>query len=300
MNGRTAVLWAIPMIVVATGCQQPKAVTGTATALAPVEVRTAIVGRGDIEQVIPLPATLAGFTEVDVYSKLPGRLLEKRRVEGDLVQENEVVCLVDRDEPAMKFEPVAVRSPIAGMVLRYNADVGNSVMPQTGMNRPLFTVARIDRVKAELYVGEKDAARIRPGQVCRVYTDGNRGVWHTGSVVRVSPAFDPMTGKSRVDVELSNPNRALRPGMFVIVEIVVDVRRNVVLVPRAAVTEETYGERSVVTVVRDDKAYEQDVVTGVFNERVAEVVSGLKPGDEVIVQGFYGIVDGTPVRRVNQ
>jgi RND family efflux transporter MFP subunit len=247
-----------------------------------------------------LPATLVGLTEVDVYSKLPGRLLEKRRSEGDLVQENEVVCLVDRDEPAMKFEPVAVRSPIAGMVLRYNADIGNSVLPQSGLNRPLFTVARIDRVKAELHVGERDAARIRTGQVCRVYTSGNNGSWHSGSVVRVSPAFDPMTGKSRVEVELANPDRALRPGMFVIVEIVTAVRRNVILIPRSAVTEETYGERSVVTVVRDDKAYERDVTTGIANERMVEVLTGLQPGEELVVQGFYGIIDGTPVRRVNQ
>ncbi|MDO8734169.1 MAG: hypothetical protein Q7K21_03305, partial [Elusimicrobiota bacterium] len=58
----------------------------------------------DVEEIINLTGDVRGLSEAKVYSKVPGKLQKKKKDVGDLVSKNEVVALVDRDEPALKFK----------------------------------------------------------------------------------------------------------------------------------------------------------------------------------------------------
>ncbi|MDH5173932.1 MAG: hypothetical protein OEW43_01595, partial [Elusimicrobiota bacterium] len=80
-------------------------------------VKTVPAGRGDIEEIIFLNGDIRGLREVDVYTRVSGKLIKKNKEEGESVRKGEVVALIDRDEPALGFTKAEVKAPIEGTVI---------------------------------------------------------------------------------------------------------------------------------------------------------------------------------------
>jgi len=87
-------------------------------------VKTIPAGKGDIEEIISLNGDIRGLREVDVYTRVSGKLIKKIKEEGESVKKGEVVALIDRDEPALGFTKAEVKAPIKGTVIRYYVDIG--------------------------------------------------------------------------------------------------------------------------------------------------------------------------------
>ena len=111
-----------------------------------------------------------------------------------------------------------------------------------------------------------------------------------GTVAVVNSTADPLARKFRVEVQADNPDLVLRPGTFGSVLFEVQSRDNVLVVPQKAVLDNTH-----VFIVENGRAARRDVTLGLRNTLVIEVIAGLKEGDEVIVEGNYGLIAGTPV-----
>jgi membrane fusion protein (multidrug efflux system) len=79
------------------------------------------------------------------------------------------------------------------------------------------------------------------------------------------------------------------------VRIIGEIRTNVLIVPTAALTHNDDGEKVVMVVGADNKAKEQPVQTGLATHDFTEILSGLKPGDQVVVRGLQGLPDGALV-----
>ncbi|HCJ67386.1 MAG TPA: hypothetical protein DHV62_08725, partial [Elusimicrobia bacterium] len=127
---------------------------------------------GKIEETVSLVGDIYGWREVKVYTKVNGRLAKKMKDEGEMVKENEVVALVNRDEPALKYTEAEIKSPIDGIITKYFADIGDDVFPAQPMPRePVFTIADINKVKLEAHLSEKDIAKVAKGQKVRIFVD---------------------------------------------------------------------------------------------------------------------------------
>ncbi|HFE54097.1 MAG TPA: hypothetical protein ENK07_11670 [Bacteroidetes bacterium] len=87
-----------------------------------------------------------------------------------------------------------------------------------------------------------------------------------------------------------NPGLAIKPGMFADVTVVVEEHPDAVVVPRIAVLGD-----SVVFVAEKNVARERRVRVGLKNKHEVEILDGLRPGEAVIVEGNYGLTDGTPL-----
>jgi RND family efflux transporter MFP subunit len=106
---------------------------------------------------------------------------------------------------------------------------------------------------------------------------------------------DVKTGTIRVAGAFDNPDGFLRPGQFGRVRVVTGIQKGALLVPQRAVVE-TQGSYSVVVVGADSKASIRPVKAG---ERVGQmwiINEGVKPGEQVIVQGIQKAREGTPVQ----
>jgi HlyD family secretion protein len=130
---------------------------------------------------------------------------------------------------------------------------------------------------------EVDGARIQVGQRAKVSVDSHPGQRFPGRVVRVAPYVLDVEAQNRtleVEVELDDEqfSATLLPGTSADVEVVLDVRDDVPRIPTSALIA---GER--VLVVRDGRLVEQSVEIGLKNWDHAEVLSGLEPGQQVVV-----------------
>jgi len=257
-------------------------------------VKVLPANRGNIEQVIFLNGDIHGLREVDVYTRVSGKLVKKVKEEGENVKKDELVALIDRDEPALGFTKAEVRAPISGTIIRYYVDIGDSVIPQEPMpQEPVFNIAYMDKVKTVVNVGEKDISKLREGEKVRVSVDAYPGESFPGRVVKVAPAVDPRSRKLKVELEIENKDHRLKPGMFADVEIVYNEHKNSLVVPTIAVLER--GERKVLFTIEDGRAQLREVKTGVSDGEKIEIIEGLKEGETVIVEGNFGLSDGARV-----
>ena len=97
----------------------------------------------------------------------------------------------------------------------------------------------------------------------------------------------------RVNAVFDNRDEALKPGMFITVELALERRDNAILVDEEALVPE--GARQYVFVVRDNRAVRVEVKLGNRQQGTVEVVEGLKAGEQVIVRGTSRVRPNQPV-----
>jgi len=186
----------------------------------------------------------------------------------------------------------SIRSPISGVVAERKIKVGNMVLP----NQATFRVTSLDPLLAVLHVPERQMGKLRVGQLAKLSIDAIKDVEFIGKIKRVSPVVDPATGTVKVTVEMYDPSRQLKPGMFARLNIIYDVRKNTMLVPKDAIMAE--DKESAVYVVKDSLALRQVVETGYVNTTHIEILSGLAPQDTVVTTGKGSLKDSSKVELV--
>ncbi|HCJ67387.1 MAG TPA: hypothetical protein DHV62_08730 [Elusimicrobia bacterium] len=102
-----------------------------------------------------------------------------------------------------------------------------------------------------------------------------------------------MTRKLKLGIEVANKEFYLKPGMFGRAEIIVREYDNILTVPLKAVLDR--GKQKIVLTVRENKAKMLPVETGINDEENMEIKRGLTVGERVIVEGNYGLLEGTEV-----
>jgi membrane fusion protein (multidrug efflux system) len=260
-----------------------------------VPVTIAEVKKILIEEELQLTGDVRGLNEARLYPKVAGRLLRKIKDSGDIVQKGEVVALVDRDEPALKFEAAEVTSPLDGVLTRYFLDLGQNVTPAT----PVCEVAVVSPVKIVVRVTERDCPRVRIGMAARFTCDPYPGETFRGRVTKMSNAMDEASRSADVEIEATNPGNKLKPGMFANVSIVVRSKPGALSIPRDCLA--ATGETTQVFIVDASSiARKKDVKIGIVRTTDAEVVSGLSVGDKVITLGWNNLAEGAAVSVVEK
>lgn len=172
----------------------------------------------------------------------------------------------------------AIRSPIDGYVQARRASIGEYLTA----GAPIADVVRIEPLRLRLAIPEREAASVRQGQLVRVSLDsasGEKAPVQAGTVARLAPGLDPESRSLLIEADIPNPGQ-LRPGNFVHAQIVVG-QRQAPAVPESAVV--TFAGLQKVVLVQDGKAVERTVTTGAARQGEVEILSGLTPGDSVVI-----------------
>lgn len=196
------------------------------------------------------------------------------------------------DSAKLELDYTEIRAPISGVVSARNIKVGNTIK----QNDPTFTVTDLKPLLAYVHVPEKEFRRIAPGQTAEVVVDALGGERFIGNISRISPTVDPATGTFRARVEVDDPSRRLKPGMFARVNIVYERRKEALQLPRTAILDAD-GQQSVY-IVDDGRAQQRVIKTGLANGGWIEVLDGLSGDERVVTVGQAGLKSGTPVKIV--
>ncbi len=197
-------------------------------------------------------------------------------------------------EARLNLDHTKVTSPISGVIGERLRRPGDRIQPSD----KLFTVINTDEMIAIVHVPEKEVGIVRKGQKAFVSSQHLGDEQFSGWVKRVSPVVDPQSGTFKVTVGIGNEENRLRPGMFVNAHIVTDVHANTVLVPKTAIVYES--DKMHVFVVRDSIAQKIQLAVGYQDFEKVESLSGIEPGEKVIVVGQAGLKQGARVGIVAQ
>jgi HlyD family secretion protein len=186
-----------------------------------------------------------------------------------------------------------VTSPIAGIIADRPINAGEMANP----GAPLLTIVDISRVVARVNVPQNDSAAIKLGQTASVTQPGNSDRFE-GKVTVVSPAADPNTTTVQVWIQIDNPGERLKPGGAVHAAIATEVFKAASVVPVAAILPGEEGGTAVLAVSSDSIAHRRAVKLGVREGNQVQILSGVSPGEEVVVVGGMGIDDKAKVKIV--
>jgi membrane fusion protein, multidrug efflux system len=245
-------------------------------------------------------ATLSGATYRQTLAKLREQRFAKLLEQGVARQEEYDTALNEvniQKAQAELFEAqlakTEIRAPFDGVVgLRYVSE-GALINAATRV----ATLQRLDKLKIDFSVPEKYATRIRPGSpVTFTVAGGERSF--KGTIYAFDPRIDSVTRTVVIRAVALNTEGKLLPGAFATIALTLQEVENAILVPAVAVIPEM-NEKSVF-VIHDGKAERRVVETGTRLENSVHIISGLKPGDEVITSALQQMRNGQMVRVANQ
>lgn len=231
------------------------------------------------------------------------------------------------DKAADDLSKATIYAPLSGRVIALNAEEGEVVVSGT-MNNPasmIGTIADLSEILAEVDVDETEVAYLELGQPVTLAVDALPDEEFSGEVVEIGSSGSPRPRQPdviffKVKILLENPDPSLRPGMSARAEIETARNEDVLLAPiqsvvdrppvdkeAAADADEDDGaegegtlagdqdkddeEIQVVFVVEDDIAHQRPVETGLSDATLAEIVSGLEEGEEVVVGPYRSLKD---------
>ena len=199
--------------------------------------------------------------------------------------------------PAGVLTPPAAPGPAAGV------DVAVPVGGQVTAGTAILTIVDVSALGLVAEVDETDVLLVRPGLAATVELDAATGATYEGAVrsVDVLPTSSARGGVAyRVRLSLGTGQFGdgrdappPRPGMSAVVHLQVREAADAVTVPAAAVF--SADGRDAVWVVRDGRAERTDVTVGVQGQDVVQIVTGVAPGDSVVVRGTDQVTAGQEV-----
>lgn len=174
------------------------------------------------------------------------------------------------------------RSPVSGIVMEKKALQGMRFMP----GEALYQIADLSGVWVIADVFEQDIGLVKNGARASVKINAYPGKSFTGRVSYVYPTLTAETRTVPVRVELANPGRLLKPGMFAQVELPVGAKGRVITVPVSAVIDS--GTRQIVLVDQGAGRYEsREVKLGARSDTYVEVLDGVDDGEPVVVAANF-------------
>ncbi len=185
---------------------------------------------------------------------------------------------------------VPLRAPIAGVVVRVHAAVGEHVGPE----RPILWLVDPSRVEVVARVPEVDAHRLGPGRAAWAEPPGAPGRLApltgegVGRFLHAGPVVDPRTRTVPLVWEVENPDGALRPGQLLDVHVETRTTVDALALPAAALVAE--DARWIAFVQLGGETFERrDVTLGVRDGAWVEVRAGLAEGEWVVTHGGLAI-----------
>ncbi len=191
-----------------------------------------------------------------------------------------------------------VRAPFNGVVTERFVNTGALV----SSGAQLFTLTDFDSLVARIYVPERELDRISVGQEATVTSKAAVGRTVQGTVQRIAPVVDASTGTVKVTVSLPGRQeasaRSFLPGMYAEVTLTTERREDALLLPKSALVRR--DEEVFAFIIKENRAVERALTTGLENADYVQVVAGLEIADEIIMAGQAALKDGALIQRVDE
>jgi membrane fusion protein (multidrug efflux system) len=187
-----------------------------------------------------------------------------------------------------------VLAPLTGIVTDVTAKTGRQTTP----GEALVEIAAIDTVRVLIDVTVYEARALRKGMPVQILSQLDSAAHAAGWVDQIASSADPETRMLRVEALAPNLEHRLLPGMFITAGLELERIADAVAAPREALVYRESGLGAFV--VRDSLAHYIPVTVGAESGTLVQIVTGLTPGETVVVLGQHSLQDQSPVNPVPQ
>jgi cobalt-zinc-cadmium efflux system membrane fusion protein len=215
-------------------------------------------------------------TTTEVNARFPGLVKNVLVKWGDLVKKGDLLATIESNESLKEYE---VHAPTEGRILARNITSGNVAGVE-----PLFTIANLANVWAELHVFPQDLGKIKEGQMVTVYSqEGNRKV--KAPIAMILPTTDPLSQTVIAIVTVANPENEWRPGTIVRAQVLIAEQKVLLMVKSSSL--QNVNNKSVLFIKEGNRYQMREVELGVKNHQWVQIKKGLSPGAEYVVKNSF-------------
>jgi RND family efflux transporter MFP subunit len=251
-------------------------------------------------------ATKGAAAEAEAKRRVANRsrnLVTRGVISGEQAETDEAAALAaeaalaqaqsTRASASRRLGWIELVAPFDGVVVRVLKQAGESVDGTAAT--AVVELAAEHPVEVALDAPASELSRLKVGQRAEIVVDAAQAAPIEARVAGVAAAVDATTGTGPVRLDPSTEDAALLLGRVVNARIAVATNAGAIVVPARALRGGAGGAVEAVVVV-DHKARVRTVTTGIRDGDRVEVVSGLAPGDLVVVDDPVGLADGADVR----
>jgi membrane fusion protein, multidrug efflux system len=219
-----------------------------------------------------------------------GTVTEQQLNEAQNLYDNAEIQL---EQAEKQLSDATIKSPISGIITRKQVEEGEYI----NIGSPIVTIVDISRLRIKLNVSEANVYQLKLNDKAIITTDVYRGVTFEGNISFISSQGDD-SHNYPVEIVISNNSKyPLRSGTFANVKIKLPETGSALYIPResllGSITE------AQVYVAENNKAILKNIVVGNGNDKYLKIISGLKEGEEVIVNGQINLSENKAIKIVN-
>lgn len=258
-----------------------------------VTVRTEVLARSSMHTYIETDGSVESENSVKVYPDIAGKITESLTDLGSAVKKGDILAYVDPSTPGTKYELSRVTAPIAGSILSVPLPAGSAVTPQTSVT----TIGNLSSLCIKSFIPERFVAQLKTGLQADVTLEAYPGITFKASVRRISPVVDELSRTKEIILAFTVPDDRINSGMFADVKLFLQTYADTLSVPDTALVVRN-GKTIVYTAEPDNKASEHEVTAGISVDGRTQIVSGLKEGAKVIIEGQAALLNGSIVHEI--
>lgn len=260
--------------------------------------RAVTVEKGDLNITILSTGVVAPQNRLEIKPPIPGRVEQVLVEEGDRVRKGQILAWMSSSERAALldaarskgpeelkrweglYRPTPIIAPISGTIILKSVEPGQSFSTE-----PVLVLS--DRLTVKAQVDETDISQVKVGQKADIILDAYAKESISARVDKIAYDAKPVNNLTTyvVDVVPENTPEFMRSGMTANVTFMVETRSQVPLLPSEALKVEE-GQFYVLTPSpqKDAPPVQKPVKTGLSDGKQTEILSGLEPGDTVLIQ----------------
>lgn len=219
-------------------------------------------------------------------------LLEKGGISQEAYDQSQTeleAFQADKELLEEQLRKTEIRAPFSGKIGLRNVSVGSNLPAQA----LIANLQQTNQLKLDFQVPERYASLVKSGSEVKFNVDGNRKTFKA-TIVAIEPRIDANTRNLLVRAKVENQSQELFSGSFARVTLSLNQNAHAILIPTQAVVPILKGQK--VFVVSGDSVVERKIELGQRLDSVVQVVSGLEPGEEIVVKGVIQLRAGSKIK----
>jgi membrane fusion protein, multidrug efflux system len=236
---------------------------------------------------------ISAVNSVAVYPSIGGKIAATEVTLGSPVHKGDVIARVDPSEPGSNYALSPVYAPISGSIVSTPLKIGTTVTTSS----TITTIGDIANLQITADIPERYVAALKNGLKAEITVEAYPGVIFTAAVTHVSPVVDSTSRTKEIVLSFDKKDGRINAGMFGKVKLYTCDYTGYITVPSDAVV--TKSNKQYLYVTKDDGTVEQrEIKEGNSVDGIVQIISGVNPGEKVVVEGEQSLSDGSSVKDI--
>lgn len=256
-------------------------------------VRTVVAENTSITDYVTTNGEIETQASIEVFPSIGGKVVQMNVSLGSPVEKGDVIAYIDPSEAGSSYQKSPVVAPIAGSIISSPVKTGQKVTTGSVITK----IGDIENLQVVARVPERFVSELKIGQKAEISLEGYAGVVFSAYVVRISPVVDSATRTKEVILHFNHNDSRVNAGMFAKVKLYTTTYSGKPVIEQDAFV--TVADKYYLYVVKDGEKQtveKREVTLGKNIDGYYQVMTGINPGDEVVVAGMLTLYEGAAVK----